>query len=128
MRFGDRRVQAREMQQPEVHDGSVEDTVVERERLRVTLAELEVRIAAPRLRHHQRREVEPDDARTPRRRHPGDVPRTGRDIDQTHPRSHGDRLEQRAGRLRGQGSERLGVVPGSLLPAIPFEIVKRRRV
>ena len=100
VRFGDRRVGLRQVEQAEVHHHRVEAGGVERQRFGVAFAKRDRRDAAAARPRSSRREVEADRLRAARGRGGGDEAGAARDVEQTRARSRADRVEQRVGGLR----------------------------
>ena len=125
MRFRERGIGPREMQQSEVHHHGVERRDVERQRFGVACAEGDCRMPSARFLDHRRREVEADDLGAACRGRAGDESRTGRDVEKSRAGRRSDGVEQRVGGLHGHGSERVAIVFGRALPARLLEVVER---
>ena len=110
IRFRNRGVRPREMEQAEVHDDRVETGRVERQRFRVAVAKHDRRMPPRGLGNHRRREVEADHISTTRGRGGGDRTRTGRDVEDAAARRHMGGVEERTSSLRGQRAKRILVM------------------
>ena len=128
MRFRERRVRPRQMEQPEIHDDGVEGSGVEGQRLRVAFLKHQPGQPPAGFSDHRRREVETRDDGAPLSRGAGDEPGTAGDVEQTRALRGADSIQHRPGGLRGQRAEGLSVERRGALPALLLELVKRIRI
>ena len=102
--------------------------VVERQVLGVGVHELDLRVAAARLREHALGEVDAGDARAARGRGGGERARPAADVEHAHARADLRRVEQRLDRERGRARHQRAVGAGAGAPAVGLEGLEGRAV
>ena len=128
MRFGDRHLGPRQVEQPEVHHDGVEAGGVERQGFRVAFAKIDRGITSLRLADHRPGEVETDYLCAARRRGGGDWTRASGDVEQARAGGHLGGIQKRGCRLNRQRAECIVVMRRGALPSGAFELVERARI
>jgi hypothetical protein len=117
-----------EMPEPEGAHGRVDAPVGEWECLGRRDLEARRRVVARRCRHHGACDVDTGGDRPACGRPTGDVASPGGDVEEAHPRSGTDRIEERLDRALGQGAEEPFVRIGDPVPRLHFERTERGRI